>query len=818
MRISTAKVVLSAFFTLVTLAPTEHIRAQTLSDLYPQIATLTASGATGQARFGSSISLSGDTVVVGSPNDDFGRGAVRVFVRSGGVWTLQQTLAASNPPTNSGGFGSAVSVSGNTLAVGIPGDNLDSGSVRVFVRSGGVWTEQELLTFPGSVMSSRFGAAVAVSNNLLVVGAPRYDTGAAIYRGAAYAFVRTNGSWSPRALVLDSEVSSFAEFGSSLSLSGNELAVGAPRDAVGGNPSQGSVSVFAIDVIATRTARLTATDGAAGDGFGSAVSLSGDTLAVGAPNDNLDQGSARVFARVGSSWQPRATLAPTGLSGSPRLGSSVAVSGTTLVAGARTANGAGSALVFARTGDSWTKHATIMDGSLFSDFGASVSMSGDMMAIGAPSDAVGSSLFQGTVRIYGNHKVKNATTGTFHPSLAEAISSGFSGDRLLVGAPAFAEASGIIDASQKRLTFTALEPLTLSANALMTVASDTVFEKSPAVASGGLTVNGRLVAPVDGTVTFERVAVGLPGQLAQRGSDLLVNHSLTTLAGGVSYLEGTVLAPSVATEAGAQHRVAADTNVFSNYANAGATIIQRGILYIYGTLSNTGTITGEFNNGFLPPSPGDGFSIGDDYVVAGDASIVLPDPVWWLRVGGSFDVKIDSADRFVMDQATLELTGLGLQPEQSVEVLSRDLGADEAGFATANFPIGAVRLRAGTRVSLVDNHGNAGGKGAQAIYTQELVVPAGALLLTNGHRIYTRTATIAGEVSNPDDIVIVPGTPPCVADIVTDGVVNGADLALVLTNWGPCASSTCVADIDRDGTVGASDLSIILASWGGCAN
>jgi len=53
---------------------------------------------------------------------------------------------------------------------------------------------------------------------------------------------------------------------------------------------------------------------------------------------------------------------------------------------------------------------------------------------------------------------------------------------------------------------------------------------------------------------------------------------------------------------------------------------------------------------------------------------------------------------------------------------------------------------------------------------------------------------------------------------VTDGVVNGADLALVLTNWGSCPSSTCVADIDRDGVVGASDLSIVLASWGGCAN
>jgi hypothetical protein len=203
--------------------------------------------------------------------------------------------------------------------------------------------------------------------------------------------------------------------------------------------------------------------------------------------------------------------------------------------------------------------------------------------------------------------------------------------------------------------------------------------------------------------------------------------------------------------------------------------------------------------------------------VSAESSIILAEPVWWLRVGGNFDVAIDSSSRFVMDQATLELTGVGPASGQSVEVLSRDLGAVDSGFATTNFPLGALRVRAGANASLADNHNNAPGKSAEAIYTQELVVPAGAALTTNGLKVYTRVATIAGSVSNPADIVVVPGTPPCVADIVADGAVNAADLALLLTNWGPCTNSTCAGDLDRNGEVGAPDLAALLASWGACA-
>jgi hypothetical protein len=431
-------------------------------------------------------------------------------------------------------------------------------------------------------------------------------------------------------------------------------------------------------------------------------------------------------------------------------------------------------------------------------------------------DDVGTNVSQGSVRIFGNYRVFNDTTNVGFTSLASAIAGSTAGARLIVGAPAFAEADGIIDASQKRFNFVAVEPIALSSTALMTVATNTVFERSLDVASAGLTVNGDLAAPLNGTVTFEQLSVGTGGQFLQRGSTILVNQNLASTSGGICYLQGPILAEAVTTAVGAQNRCAGDTDVFANYTNAGTTIVQRGILYIYGTLTNTGTLTGEVDTNFMPPAPGDGYSIGGDYAVDAASSIVLPDPVWWLRVGGSFDMAINSASRFVMDQATLEMTGIGDSAVQSLEVFARDFGAIDDGFATTNYLVGALRIRAGANVSLEDNHNNVPGKTAEAIYTNELFVPAGATLTTNGYRIYTRAATIAGTVSNPADIIVVPDAPPCPADLFPDGIVSAADLSILLERWGPCSGS-CIADIDGDGQVGASDLSLLLASWGACA-
>jgi hypothetical protein len=662
------------------------------------------------------------------------------------------------------------------LAVGVPLDDVgtvsNQGSVRIFVRSGTTWTAQQTLTASDGVTNDDFGTSVSLDGDTLAVGADFDDVGSVSNQGSVRIFVRSGTTWTAQQTLTASDGAAGDNFGNSVSLDGDTLAVGVLYDSVGANSFQGSVRVF-VRSGSTWSAQqtLTASDGAVFDSFGFSVSLDGDTLAVGVSSDdvgtNSDQGSVRMFVRSGSTWSAQATLLAS-------------------------------------------------DGAAGDFFGYSVSLDGDTLAGGADFDDVGSVSNQGSVRIFGNYRVFNDTTNVGFTSLASAIAGSSPGARLIVGAPAFAEADGIIDASQKRFNFVAVEPIALSSTALMTVATNTVFERSLDVASAGLTVNGDLAAPLNGTVTFEQLSVGTGGQFLQRGSTILVNQNLASTSGGICYLQGPILAEAVTTAVGAQNRCAGDTDVFANYTNAGTTIVQRGILYIYGTLTNTGTLTGEVDTNFMPPAPGDGYSIGGDYAVDAASAIVLPDPVWWLRVGGSFDMAINSASRFVMDQATLEMTGIGDSAVQSLEVFARDFGAIDDGFATTNYLVGALRIRAGANVSLEDNHNNVPGKTAEAIYTNELFVPAGATLTTNGYRIYTRAATIAGTVSNPADIIVVPDAPPCPADLFPDGIVSAADLSILLERWGPCSGS-CIADIDGDGQVGASDLSLLLASWGACA-
>jgi hypothetical protein len=820
------------------LALSSVAQAQTRNDLYPELATILASDGAGADQFGTVMSLDGDTLAVGMPLDDIGtaldQGSVRIFVRSGATWSLQATLTAADG-LSADAFGSSVALSGDTLAVGVPLDDVgtfsNQGSVRIFVRSGTTWTAQATLTASDGAAFDNFGASVSFDAETLAVGVPLDDVGTASNQGSVRIFTRTGGTaWSPQATVTASDGAAQDEFGFSICLDGGTLAVGVPFDRVGTLVDAGSVRVFVRDGLswpAEATLTMGIGNEAENDQFGYSLSLDGNTLAVGVPFDDVnlflvDSGSARIFVRSGSVWSVQQALVASAAAGD-LFGLSVSLDNNTLAVGAPSANvGAnqnqGSVSVFERSGAIWTQRVglTAGDGTPDDTVGDSVSLSGDTLAIGMPFDDVGATFAQGSVRIFGNYRVFNDTTNVGFTSLASAIAGSTAGSRLIVGAPAFAEADGIIDASQKRFNFVAVEPIALSSTALMTVATNTVFERSLDVASAGLTVNGDLAAPLNGTVTFEQLSVGTGGQFLQRGSTVLVNQNLATTSGGICYLQGPVLAEAVTTAVGAQNRCAGDTDVFANYTNAGTTVVQRGILYIYGTLTNTGTLTGQVDTSYLPPAPGDGYSVGGDYAVGAASSIVLPDPVWWLRVGGSFDMAIDSASRFVMDAATLEMTGVGDSAVQSLEVFGRDLGAIGDGFATTNFPLGALRIRAGANVALEDNHNNAPGKTAEAIYTNELFVPAGATLTTNGYRIYTRAATIAGTVSNPADIIVVPDAPPCPADLFPNGMVDAADLGILLSTWGPCRGA-CVADLDGDGQVGASDLAVVLASWGPCA-
>ena len=155
-------------------------------------AKLTASDPAAEDAFGGYVSISGDTAVVGSPFDDDGAGnsgSAYVFVRSAGTWTEQAKLTASDPAAAKQ-FGRSVSISGDTAVVGSPFDDdagESSGSAYVFVRSGTTWMGEKI-TASDAAAEDLFGRSVSISGDTAIIGAVG-DDDEAEFSGAAYVYM-----------------------------------------------------------------------------------------------------------------------------------------------------------------------------------------------------------------------------------------------------------------------------------------------------------------------------------------------------------------------------------------------------------------------------------------------------------------------------------------------------------------------------------------------------------------------------------------------------------------------------------------------------
>jgi len=260
---------------------------------------LTASDGAANDYFGYFISISGDTAVVGAWQDDGNKGSAYVFVRSGATWSQQAKLVASD---GAGGdqFGQYVSISGDTVVVGALYDDFDSktnaGSAYVFVRSGTTWSQQQKLTASDGAADDHFGTSVSISGDTVVVGAHWDDS----KKGSAYVFVRSGTTWSQEQKLTSGSVVA-GQFGISVSISGDTAVVGAEVDD-GNEPNSDSGAAYVFIRNGDgwdQEAKLTASDGVLFDYFGGSVSISGDTVVVGARGADVDSktdaGSAYVY-------------------------------------------------------------------------------------------------------------------------------------------------------------------------------------------------------------------------------------------------------------------------------------------------------------------------------------------------------------------------------------------------------------------------------------------------------------------------------------------------------------------------------------------
>jgi hypothetical protein len=412
---------------------------------------IVASDGTTGDEFGSSVSISGDTVVVGAPNDVNDTGAAYVFVRSGSTWTQQQKLVAPDGGPNEG-FGHAVSVDADTLVVGTPFQTLQSGAAYVFVRSGTIWSPQQKLMASDAGLTDQFGFAVSLSGDTALIGAHQDDTAGGLDAGSAYVFVRSGATWALQQKLEAADGAASDAFGRSVAVGPDTAVVGAPFDDTLGGTNAGAAYVFLRSgTVWTEQQKLMASDGVTTAQFGFAVSLDDDTAVVGANGDDApglpDAGSAYVFLRSGAVWSEQQKLAAPDGAPDDRLGYSISISGDTVVAGARLDDvlgslDAGSADVFVRSGTTWSEQQKLtgsVSGAAFELFGASVSVDWDTAVIGAERDATAAGMDAGAAYVF----VRSGTAWSEQQKLLASDggpghvfggSVSVSGDTLVVGA------------------------------------------------------------------------------------------------------------------------------------------------------------------------------------------------------------------------------------------------------------------------------------------------------------------------------------------------------------------------------------------------
>jgi hypothetical protein len=322
-----------------------------------QVAKLTVSDAGLYSLFGVSVSMSGDTIVVGAPLSGK-TGAAYVFRYTGAGWAQVAKLIADDPSSFSF-FGISVAVTGDTIVVGAYGDDDYAGSAYVFSYDGAGWRQVGKLIADDAARSDFFGVSVSVNGDTVVVGAYGDDYDA----GSAYVFRHDGAGWTQVAKLTASDATPFTLFGISVAVSGNTVVVGAPY-----SRAVGSAYVFACgDAGCTQVQKLTAGDGSPDDTFGTSVSLSGKTLMIGGPSNHGGvsySGAAYIFRYDGSAWTQAEKMISSDAAPYDSFGACVSVSGNTAVAGAPDDDTSrGSAYVFDLDGGALEVYVDIKPGS-----------------------------------------------------------------------------------------------------------------------------------------------------------------------------------------------------------------------------------------------------------------------------------------------------------------------------------------------------------------------------------------------------------------------------------------------------------------------
>ncbi len=389
---------------------------QTIGVSYAQETKVAAASPVANDEFSSSIAISGDWAVSGTPLHDAdanntNSGIVYVFQKSGSSWTQVAELTG-NDTRDEDKFGYSVAIDGAYIIVGAqsrtePGQPIKTGAAYIFHRSGTTWTQQAKLTATNPSQEDLFGQSVAIKGDYAIVGAHKDDdvdnSNNATDNGAVYIFHRSGTTWSQEAKILADDAAAGDQFGLTVAMTSTDyLIAGAPK-----NDPYGAAYIFhRSGTTWSQEAKLEPSTGQSASEFGTGVAIYGDYAAVGDPYIYSKRGRVYVFHHSGGSWAQEADFMGSGVGTYDYFGFSLALYGNNLAVGCYKGNGnassSGTAYAFQRNGTNWDEKEKLKasDGASSDYFGYSVAIHGTTVAVGANKADVNGQNKSGSGYIY----------------------------------------------------------------------------------------------------------------------------------------------------------------------------------------------------------------------------------------------------------------------------------------------------------------------------------------------------------------------------------------------------------------------------------
>ena len=347
-----------------------------------------ASDAASAGNFGRSVSVSDNTASI------LGIEGTYIFTRSGTTWSQQQKIQPSDHSTNKGPWGMyETDLDGETCVIGYKGgtetslSNNNTGTAYVFTRSGTTWSQQQKLFHPNGRQYDYFGENMQLDGDNLIVSAhnePHNSGGSYDNAGAVYIWTRSGTTWTQQQRLEASDKAASDIFGSSVAIDGDTCVIGAQQEDAGGS-NAGAAYVFTRSGTTwSQQQKLVASDAAASDNFGTSVGISGDTLVVG----TFNAGAAYVFTRSGTTWSQQQILTGSDATGtSDYFGKNVRIFEDTIMVtatGNTSFSGKGAAYIFTRSGTTWTQDKRLeASDAANADYNDEIDFSGGTVVMGA---------------------------------------------------------------------------------------------------------------------------------------------------------------------------------------------------------------------------------------------------------------------------------------------------------------------------------------------------------------------------------------------------------------------------------------------------